>query len=262
MFNNHEVESRIKDDNDFIANCDLPDCDHLSHIAPRLGGFNIDEKNAEAVVAGNTIVAIAAGMSKYNKGIIKDSVLFATIAAEKRFPQDGVARYGHFIRVLLGCGWFSQASGMSDYRSSHRRFSMDQAALDVLKSAIVAAAVPGPTALLLMKIAKEAVEALQSDEAKRELFDGKSRNHSGASFAMASSAESADGEVVMAMGALDFTTSLRVTDVLFWEWSSSALHIKRAQNHLSLNQAQYERVRRTVERKLDEYGNQALNELF
>lgn len=260
--NNLQIEDRFQDDIEFIANCDLPDCDHGLHITPRLAEFNIDEKNPEAVVAGNTILSIAAGMSKYHKGIVKDSVLFATIAATNRFPNDGVERYGHFVRVLTACGWLTQASGMSDYRVGNRRFTMEQAALEVLKSAIAAAALPGPTSLLLLNVAKDAIAALKNDEPKRILFDQKSRNYSGASFATASSAESADGEVVMAMGALDFSTNLNVTNVLFWEWSSSSVRIKRAQNHLTLNQAHYERIRLSVETKLGEYANEALNELF
>jgi hypothetical protein len=262
MLNDMQFQTRIQDDNDFLATCDLPDCDHVSHITPRLGGFNIDEKNPEAWSMGNTIVAITAGMSEYNKGIIKDSIQLASIAATNRFPQDGVERYGHFLRVLTTCGWFSQSSGMSDYQVRNRRFTMEQAALEVLKSAIAAAALPGPTSLLLLNVAKDAVAALQNDEAKRSLFDQHSKTYSGGTFTIASSAESADGEVVMAMGALDFSSSLNITNVLFWEWSNSTVRIKRAQNHLTLNQVQYERVRRTVEAKLTEYSNEAINELF
>ena len=255
MLNDFEVEdSVIQQDLKFIENCELADCDHSDHMASGLAGFDVDEKNAEGVVAGNSLVSIAAGMSDYNKQAVKDTVLLATLAANKSYPRGGVQWYRMFTRVLTSCGWFSQGTGFSDYRVGNTRFTMEQTALKILASAITAAALPGPTRLLMLKVAKDTVSALQDSNEPLRLFEQSSKTHSGAKFAIGSSAESRDGEVIMAMGALDFSTNLNVTNVLFWEWNSSSVRIKRAENHMTLNQRHYESMRDTIETKL--YGTQ------
>lgn len=255
MLNDFEVEEAvIQQDIRFIESCELADCDHDEHMASGLAGFEVDEKNAEAVVAGNSLVSIAAGMSNDNKQAIKDTVLFATLVANKSHPEGGVQWYRMFTRVLTGCGWFSQSTSFSDYRVGNSRFTMEQAALKILASALTAVALPGPTRVLMLKVAKDTISALQESEEPLRLFDKSSKTHSGAKFAIGSSAESKDGEVIMAMGALDFSTRLNVTNVLFWEWNSSSVRIKRAENHMKLNQGQYERMRDVIETKL--YGAQ------
>jgi len=255
MLNDYEVEeAAIQQDIRFIEDCELADCDHTQHMAPELAGFDVDEKNAEAVVAGNSLVSIAAGMSDDNKQAIKDTVLLATLAANKSHPRGGVQWYQMFTRVLTSCGWFSQSTGFSDYRVGNSRFTMEQTALKILASAITAAAVPGPTRLLMLKVASDTISALQESDEPLRLFENSSKTHSGAKFAIGSSAESKDGEVIMAMGALDFSTRLNVTNVLFWEWNSSSVRIKRAENHMTLNQRHYENMRSVIENKL--YGTE------
>lgn len=250
MLNNQNFETTVKESLEFIEECDLGNCDHASHMMSRMGEFEIDEKNAEAVVAGDTLVSIAAGMSKENKQIVKDTLLFATLAANKRFPDGGTRWYATFTAALNSCGWPVRSRGMSDYRVGNARFTMDQLALKILESAILATAVPGPGKVMLLKVAKDTVDALQKTDGPLRLFEQSSKTHSGAKFAIASTAESRDGEVAMAMGAIDFSARLNVTSVLFFEWSSSAVSIKRAENHMILNQEHYQRVRAVVEGEL------------
>ncbi|WP_122314114.1 hypothetical protein [Pseudomonas cichorii] len=249
-----------------IANCDLGNCAHQEHTDKKsksLMQMDIDEKNPGALVAGDTIVSIVAGMSKENKQILKDSVLLASLAASKKYQdsnENAVQWYETFIKVMGYCGWFSQAKGLTDYRSSHTRFTMEQEALKILESAIVAMAVPGPTAVLLLKVAKDTIKALQSSDKPLRLFENQSKTHKSAKFAIASAAESTDGEVVMAMGAVNFVTTQDITNVLFWEWNNASVRIKRAENNLVLNAQHYERVREAVEAKLAENARDALAE--
>lgn len=260
MLNVLDVETNIKQRRDFIEGCELGDCDHAAHAMRSVAGFDVDEMNPEALVAGDTIVSIVAGMNKRNKQAVKDTLLFASLVANKSFPAGGVNWYKKLTEVLAYCGWVSQLSGLTDYSVGNTRFTMEQAALKILESAILAAALPGPTSVLLLKVAKDTIDALQESEKPLRVFENSSKTHSGAKFAIASTAQSKDGEVVMAMGALDFSTNLNVTNVLFWEWSSSSVRIKRAENHLTLNHVQFERVKDLVEGKLTESARQALEE--
>lgn len=250
MTNNIDFENRVARSLDFIEGCDLGECDHTSHAVMRAAAFDVDEKNPTAQVIGNTIVSVVAGMSVSNKKIINDILLFATLASNKAAPQGGNAWYQKYMQVLTSCGLYSQSSGWSDYSFSNKRFTMDQVALEILQSAILAAALPGATAVLMLKVAKDTITALQRNDAPLRLFERESKTHDGAKFAIAAVAESADGAVAMAMGSVDFKASQSVTDVLFWEWSNTTVRIQRGENVLTLNHDQYEHVRKAVEAKL------------
>ncbi len=256
--NEQMVESLIQRNIESISDCDLGKCDKDSQKMARLAAFAVDEMNAEGVVADSSIVSIVAGMTRENKQIVKDTVLYSTLAADKLHSQGGVEWYKEFVNRLKICGWTPQSTGLSDYRVGNTRFTMEQEALKILQSAILAAALPGPAALLMLRVAKDTVEALQSKSEPLRLFENSSKTHNGAKFAIGSSAESSDGEVVMAMGALNFNTALDVTNVLFWEWSSSSVQIKRAENVLTLNHRLYNGVKAALEAKLDEHARQSI----
>ena len=261
MTTNVDFESRVAQSLKFIESCELGGCDHSSHPGSSAAAFDVDEKNPGALVIGNTIVSIVAGMSSDNKKIINDILLLATLAANKAAPQGGIAWYEKYQQVLTSCGLYSQSSGWSDYSFSNKRFTMDQVALEILQSALLAAALPGPTAVLMLKVAKDTVTALQRKDAPLRLFERESKTHNGAKFTIATVAESTDGSVAMAMGSVAFSSSLSVTDVLFWEWSNTGVRIQRAENVLTLNHAQYARVRKAVEAKLGDSAQQKIEEI-
>lgn len=220
-----------------------------------------DEKNPEALVIKETIVSIVAGMSKGNKDIVRRTIHLCSALASDEYPNGGVGWYNVFKSKMADCGWVSPEHGMSDYRFSHTRFTMDKVALDILKSALAASVLPGATADVLLKVATEAVDALKSDEEPLRLFESSSKTHKGAKFAIASSGQSAEGDVVMAMGAVDFSTSQNVTNVLFWEWSTSSVSVKRAESVMELSHELYEDVRETVESGTKEMRNDSLRRI-
>lgn len=250
-------DSLLKSKRDSLQSCDL-NCDHTSHPSSRIGFFSVDETKPEAMVTSDTIVSIVAGMSRENKLIVRRTVQFCSMVASNEHPRGGVAWFDRYEELLGLCGWVSPQWSTTDYSASNTRFTMDQVALDILKSAIVAAALPGPASVLLLKVAADAVDALKDDEKPLRLFEQSSKKHNGAKFAIAASAQSDEGDVVMAMGALDFRTSLSVTNVLFWEWSRSSVAINRAESVMELIPESYEDVRDIVEKKLKDHQRQTL----
>lgn len=248
------VENVIRHNIKSINDCDLGDCSHAGHKMAELAAFNVDQMKPEGVVAESSIVSIVAGMKRENKQIVKDTVLYATLVADKLHSEGGVEWYDEFVKRLKICGWTPQSTGFSDYHVSNTRFTLEQEALKILQSAILAATLPGPTSVLMLQAAKDTVTALQKDDKPLRLFENSSKTTKGAKFAIGSSAESKDGEVVMAMGALNFDTSLDVTNVLFWEWSSSSVQIQRAENVLIFNDRLYRGIKDLLEKQLDKHA--------
>jgi hypothetical protein len=210
------------------------------------------------MVSSDTIVSIVAGMSRENKVIVRRTIQFCSLVASNDYPGGGMAWFKRYEELMELCGWVSPEWSTNEYHASNTRFTMDKVALDILKSAIVAAALPGPASVLLLKVAADTVDALKEDDKPLRLFEQSSKSPRGAKFAIAASAQSAEGDVVMAMGAVDFRSSLNITNVLFWEWSQSQVAISQAQKVMELLHESYEDVRDIVESKLKAHQRQTL----
>lgn len=191
-----------------------------------------------------------------------DSFLFATLVANKAFnPETQSAEwYTRFNKVLSTVGWFSNSWSYARYRSTHQRFSMDQAAIEILGSAIAAAALPGPASAAMLKVAADTVSALKAQEKPLRLFERQTKSHNGANFRIGACAESADGTVNLAMGAVNFLTSSNVTDVLFWEWNSTEVQTFRGENTLVLNTRMYAQNRQLIQQRLGNNAKSAIEE--
>jgi hypothetical protein len=249
----------------FIANSDMADgalslMDHIAALNQPMALGNAEP--AEGAVVGSNLLAFAEGVSRQNKEDVMDSFLFATLVANRAAnPEDNSAAwYAKFNEVLSAIGWFSNSWSFARYRSTHQRFSMDQAAIEILGSAIAAATLPGPASAAMLKVAGDAVKALKAQEKPLRLFERQTKSHNGANFRIGACAESADGTVNLAMGAVNFLTSSNVTDVLFWEWNSTEVRTFRGENTLILNTRMYAQNRLLIQQKLGNNAKSAIEE--
>lgn len=217
---------------------------------------------AGAAVACSNLLVFTEGVSRQNREDVMDSYLFATLAANKAFNPETQSDqwYTLFNQVLSKMGWLSTHWSFSRYRASDRSFSMDKAGLEILGSAIAAAALPGPASAAMLKVAAEAIQTLSASEEPLQLFESQSRSHNGASFRIGACVESADGVISLAMGAVKFAASAGFTNVLFWDWNSAEVQTFRGEDNLVLNSALYARVRDLVRARLSENAESAIAE--
>ncbi|WP_231653024.1 hypothetical protein [Pseudomonas californiensis] len=217
-------------------------------------------EEAEGAIVGGSVVAFAEGVSRQNKEDVKDSLLLATLTANKAFNPEtqGDQWYGKFNETLAVMGWLSSHWRYARYRATQQRFSMDEVGLEILGSAIAAAALPGPASLAMLKVAKDAVTALSAKKEPLRLFEKHSKTHRGGSFRIASCAESSDGTVTLAMAGVSFQADSEVTNVLFWEWQDSQVETYLGENSLVFNTRVYNGVRDTVQSKLDANAKSAI----
>lgn len=249
----------------FISGSDMADgtlslMDHISALNQPMLLDNAEP--ADGAVVGSNLLAFAEGVSRQNKEDVMDSFLFATLVANKAFnPETQSAEwYTRFNKVLSTVGWFSNSWSYARYRSTHQRFSMDQAAIEILGSAIAAATLPGPASAAMLKVAADTVSALKAQEKPLRLFERQTKSHNGANFRIGACAESADGTVNLAMGAVNFLTSSNVTDVLFWEWNSAEVQTFRGENTLVLNTRMYAQNRQLIQQRLGNNAKSAIEE--
>jgi hypothetical protein len=259
---------------DYIAACGLADCTHslAEHAAvmaapaapaiPSAAATRAGAEPADAAVMSGSLVAFAQGVSRQNKDDVLDSLLFATLAANYDPDREKGSEdwYQHFHKVLATLGWVSTKWNYSRYHASQQRFTMDKVGLEIVKSAIAAAALPGPASLAMLTVAQDAIAALSAKEEPLGLFEREIKTHRGGSFRIASCNESEDGSVNMAMGAVAFRSALSVTNVLFWEWNSTDVDTYRGENFMTLNSGLYSGHRELVRNRLAVNAKTAIEE--
>ncbi|MBD8598892.1 hypothetical protein QWI18_14470 [Pseudomonas sp. W2Oct36] len=261
----HETSMTDAERSAFIDQCQMANCTHsliehfsaMDNAVPDLP----DDPSQGAVAAGN-LLAFAEGVSRQNKDDVIDSLLFATLVANKAFNPEKQSEqwYQQYNKVLTTLGWFSTNWRYSRYYSTHRRFSMEQAGLEIISSAIAAAALPGPASVAMLKVAGDAVAALKAQEKPLRIFERQTKTHRGANFRIGACTESSDGTVNLAMGAVNFSTDSAVTNVLFWEWNSAEVQAFRGENHLVLNTRVYAALRTQIQQRLNKSASAAIEE--
>ncbi len=214
-------------------------------------GQELDPKNDEGAVVANTILGFVAGMSRENKDAVKKTVLLAVLVADKHFgnARGGENWFNKFYSVMNALGWVPEHWDYTQYRTSDQRFTMEQVGLKILGSAIATIAGAGPAALVLAKIAKDAIEALQVDNEPVELFKRHTRDYDKGNFCIGSCIES-QGEVYFALGAVRCDVRINTVDVLFTEWHNSTINISRGEAAWLLDQEEYSFHRADIVKKL------------
>ncbi|MCD5989925.1 hypothetical protein KDX30_18685 [Pseudomonas sp. CDFA 553] len=213
--------------------------------------LDLDPKNDEAAVVANTILGFVAGMSRENKDAVKKTVLLAVLVADNAFglERGGENWFNKFYSVMNGVGWVPEHWDYAQYRTTDQRFTMEQVGLKILGSAIATMAGSGPAAMILAKVAKDAIEALQVSNEPVELFKRHTRDYDKGNFCIGSCIES-QGEVYFALGALRCNVRINTVDVLFTEWHNSTINISRGEAAWILDQEEYSFHRGAIVSKL------------
>ncbi|SDA93062.1 hypothetical protein SAMN03159443_04941 [Pseudomonas sp. NFACC15-1] len=210
------------------------------------------EKPDRASIVGDGILAFVSGMSEQNQADIQHSYLFASLVANKRYPRDeqGKEWYQLFLQVMQDCGWTILQKYYDAVAASGKSFKMDQLVLKILGSAVTAAAVPGPSSLLMLKVASDAIAALQSRDRPLRVFDQNIQESGTGGFGVAACHETPQGEVIMALGAVRFIKRTNQTQVLFVNWDSSSVDLYRGESHMTMVPSVINRTRATIIEKL------------
>lgn len=238
----------------FVADCDLADCTHADHPS--------ELEAPTAAVVGNNIVAFAEGVSPEYREDIMNSFLFATLVANKAFnpEREHQAWYARYTDVLSTLGWVSISWRYARYQATQARFTMDEVGLEIIGSAVAAAALPGPTSALMLKVAADAVAALKEKKEPLRVFERQSKSHNGGSFQIASCSQSAGGWINAVMGAVNFGVKSSVTNVLFFEWQAGQVNTYKGEHSLMFNTAAYGGVRELVRKRLGKNREDAISE--
>lgn len=206
--------------------------------------------NSAAVVEGS-LVAFGAGMATQSRDDAKTAWHYANLVANKKFDQSTQAEdwFNLFLTVMQDCGWVIAHRTYEKETSSSQSMKVSGLVIDAIK--VAAAFIPGASAVnLLANLASSAIDSLPDNQEAFELFKRSVDHNEAAHVGLASCIETADGEIVMALGAIHRQSDENGYDVLFFDWDSSSAETYKGTAALCFNKNIYNLVRGTIEQKL------------
>jgi hypothetical protein len=215
----------------------------LRSRAARVGvELPIDKDELNAAIMGAGIAGFDASMSKRSKRIVKNSYMYADLAALFKFPaaSQKEQRYDEFLRLMKLAGWFPFSSPYNRYEAGSEKVTMDNIALSLIHSAVGAAVGQGQAALkVLSTVADSTMEALKKEPEALVLFEKNSKKAEGGNFCLTSSKEDADGAITMAVAAVQYFAKAQQTKVLFVEWVPTDVQIYNAAATMEIEEEDY-----------------------
>lgn len=211
-------------------------------LAPVRAELPIDRDELNAAIMGTGIAGFDASMSKRSKRIVKNTYMYADLVALLKYPgkSQREQRYDEFVKLMKLSGWFVFSAPYNKYQSSSQKLTMDNLALGILHTAVTAAVSQGQAALkVLSTVADSTMAALKDEPEALKLFENNSKKAEGGNFCMSTALEGADGDITMAIAAVQYFAAAQPTKVLFVEWNTSSVEIYNSSAHMHMDEEDY-----------------------
>lgn len=174
------------------------------------------EEPSKASIVGEGVLSFSSGLSGENRSDAQNAYLYATLVANKAFPKDyqGKEWYELFKEVMGKAGWSSTGLYYNDLLVSGTSVRMDKLVLEILGSVVAGIALPGPTTALMLKVAGDAISALQKRDTALTAYERNLLENGVGGIAAGACTEN-NGVTTMALGAVRFLRTNTSTKVLF-----------------------------------------------
>lgn len=226
-----------------------------------LNGQLSDPSKDSAALDGGSIIAFTTNVSAHHAEAALNTVLLAQLNSDKLFnrfdPNQIMAWYRNYQKVLGVCGWTMQEFQFQDYKASGSSFTIDKAIADLVASFLPEQQVK------VVKAALDALSNLSSDDPWYKVWDSSTHNAAGGNFqvAMASDNKGAANSLVLKVSAYSFQTSQTTTRFLWTNYNASDTTLNYAMQVITLNEKVYDQVAATITKKLGKAAEDNIAEL-
>ncbi|HEX4551319.1 hypothetical protein [Pseudomonas sp.] len=209
------------------------------------------EAPTKGSIVGEGMLSFTGNLSVGNRADAQNAFLFATLVANKKYPneEDGKEWYALFRQVMTDAGWAPVTKYYGDLHIGGTSARMDKLVLEILASVVANVAVPGPASALMLKVAGDAISALQKRDTALTIYE---RNllENGVGGIAAGSCTEVNGEVLMAVGAVRFKRRNTSTKVLFVDVDVRNVKLYRGETLFAKNEFVADEVRQTIKDRL------------
>ncbi|EUB87555.1 hypothetical protein [Pseudomonas sp. GM30] len=251
MHNQAVRESYIASCVKAIEECEIDDRLVIRPRALMAVGDDVEAPSKGSVV-GEGSLGFAGGISAQNRSDAENAFLFATLAANKQYPaeEQGKEWYLRFREVMTQAGWTPVTKYYSDLHVAGTSVRMDKLVLEILGSVIAGAALPGPATALMLKVAGDAIAALQKrDTAALTAYERNLLQH-GVGGISAGACVEVNGEAIMALGTVRFQRKNTSTQVLFVDVDVRNVNLYQGETVFVKNTLKADLVRENIKNKL------------
>lgn len=248
-----QVTEQIKS---YIRSIELPSPDARlqSVYNPRAKAFQ-DNTEGAAVNAGS-LVSFVSGLTAQHKSDVLNSTLLAQLAANKKYDRYNQTRqwYDFYVSVLAQVGWVVPAFAYRQYSPSGSSLVVSDAVLAILSAVATGSEVD------ILRTTLESLKNNPNNEGPLVLFDQQSFPENLGTFQIFPVGED-DGQVVMALAAMEFKAQKHVTRFLWFTWESTSTQLFQSAQKAVLNEDVYGRVRQEVINKLGDRASQYIKDI-
>lgn len=240
----------------YLKQLELPEVDtSLPALFRQEAAVFKDDTQGAAVNAGS-LVSFVSGLTEKHKSDVLNSTLLAQLAASKQYDRfkNTMSWYNFYIQVLAQVGWNIPAFAFRDYSPSGSSLVLSDAVLDILN------AVATGSEMDILRATLGSLKDKPGNEGPLTLFDQQSFPENVGTFQIFPVSED-DGQVVMAMSAMQFNSEKHVTRFLWWSWTRTSVRLQQSAQKAVLNEDLYGKVRQQVIDKLGDRASQFIKDI-
>ena len=132
----------------------------------------------------------------------------------------------------------------SKYHAAGTSFTMDKAALEILRAATTG------SGLAVAHAAIDSLEKMDPDSNAVKLFDSQGSSNKHGNFQLLPCDMAPNGDVTLGLGTFHFQADRQVTQFLWFKWSTMDVNFYRGAQSVVFNEQVYSKVRQLIKDKL------------
>ena len=206
---------------------------------------------AQSLVVGSGLIIAAENVPVQTREDLINCTLFAQLAASGAVssPQEVAEWYDAYFKTLTALGWAQSDTQFQEYKFSSVNAEAHKAVMQVI------AALLGPqaVALAVVKTALDALQSMNENSPWITLFDQQSRSEKFARFQVATAQLDSNGLLQTALVGFQLKAKSKLTQVLFFKFSSSATTLKHAAGKATIYEAALADQRVEIAQRLAAY---------
>lgn len=191
----------------------------------------------QAAVIGSNLIGFGSGMSAQEQDDVRNTFQLATLVANKLYDKDTQAQgwFGKFRSVLVDTGWLTLTSRYGQRSDASQSLKVANVLVSLVQGAVATAISGTPVGAVLGKLAGDVLANLPTTGEAFNVFDRGTKTNRGSMVGVASCLKTPEGEILLALGAVDLSTAKHDYDVLFFDWDANEVRVYEASMVLSVN---------------------------
>ena len=205
-----------------------------------------------ASVVDTSLLAFGAGMPAQSRSDVKNSFLFASLVAAVRSDDTRLDEdwFSHFLEAMRDCGWVIAKRSYERENTTLQSLKLANIVLEAVRTAATGLIGGSAVSAVFSSLADQALQGLPKDGKALELFKRNVSGKSSATVGLAACKQTDDGEILMALGAVQHMGRKQEVEAIVFDWDSADSTTYKGTVALSFSPELYDRVRHTVEAKL------------